>query len=76
LIARNAVLCAAALIASLPTTSRPLEWIDAVTIAAAVTCLCLVYATVDGLLANAPQLIAFRRDHALPPTAASGTVIR
>jgi len=60
LVVRNAVLVAAALAAALPATSRPLTWIDGLTIAGAVAALALLYGAVDGLLAHAPALARLR----------------
>ena len=53
LVVRNAILAAAAAVAVLPETARALTWIDAMTIAAAVAALSLLYAAADGLLAIA-----------------------
>jgi hypothetical protein len=47
LVARNAVLVAAALAASLPATPRPLRWIDAVTAAGAVVTLGCLFAAAE-----------------------------
>lgn len=55
LVVRNAVLAAAALIAVLPVTARILTWIDAMTIAAALSALVLLYVAADGLLSLASQ---------------------
>jgi hypothetical protein len=56
LIARNAFLIGAALGAALPVAARPLLWLDAVTILASVTALCLIYAAAGAALANASRL--------------------
>jgi len=61
LIVRNGVLAAAALASALPAAARVLTWIDCVTAAAALATLALLYAAVDGLLANAPQLATLVR---------------
>jgi len=61
LVARNGVLVAAALASALPAAARVLMWIDCVTVAAAVATLALLYAAVDGLLANAPQIATLVR---------------
>lgn len=58
LVVRNGALVAVALASTLPSTARALTWIDAVTIGAGVTASVLLYAAVDGLLANAPQIAA------------------
>jgi len=60
LLARNAVLVTLALVAALPFATRPLVWLDAVTVAGALAALALVYAAVDRLLANGPELRALR----------------
>jgi len=56
LVARNGVLIVVALGMLAPTTTRPLTWVDTVTVAAGVAVLTLLYRAVDGLLANAPKL--------------------
>jgi hypothetical protein len=56
LVARNGVLSGVALVAALPAAPRPLVWIDAVTLVAAVGALALLYAAADGMLAHGPQL--------------------
>ena len=55
LIARNAVLVAAALAAALPAAARPLHGLDAPTIAGGAAALAALYAAVDAALANAPR---------------------
>jgi hypothetical protein len=62
LLARNAVLMAAALIGALPGAVRGPTWIDAVTVGAGVATLALLYGAVDGLMANAPWIGALVRD--------------
>ena len=52
LVGRNAVLIAAALALTLPLARRPLVWLDAFTITAAVLLLALVYASVETVFAN------------------------
>lgn len=61
LLARNALLLAAALAAALPAASRELTWTDALTVAGGVGVMSLLYATLDTLLANATRLGALRR---------------
>ena len=65
LVVRNAVLVVLALAATLPATTRTFAWIDAVTIAAGMFTLALLYAAVDGLIANAPRstVLAHRQSH-------------
>ncbi len=58
LVLRNLVLCVAALATALPPATRTLASLDGMTIAGALAFLCLMYATVNGLLANAPRLNA------------------
>jgi hypothetical protein len=60
LVARNAVLIAAACAAALEPGSRPLVWLDAFSIVAGASTLVLLYAASDGLLANAPRLAPLR----------------
>lgn len=60
LLARNAVLVAAAALAALPASGRVLGALDAVTIAGAGVALMLVYAAADAALAQAPRLAALR----------------
>lgn len=52
LVARNLVLIAAALTLLLPEADRALGWLDGFTIAAGATVLALLYAAIDGLLAD------------------------
>ena len=61
LVLRNVALVGAALASALPTAVRSLTWIDGVTIVAAVATVALLYGAVDGLLANAPQIVTLRR---------------
>ena len=56
LVARNLVLSGVALVTALPVSPRPLVWIDAGTLVAAVGALALLYAAADGVLAHAPQV--------------------
>jgi len=56
LVCRNLVLVVAALALTVPWSPRMLTWLDAITVAAAVSVLAMVYSAVDGLLANAPRL--------------------
>lgn len=56
LVARNALLAAAALACALPVSARALVWLDAVSVAGAVAALALLYAALDVALANAPGL--------------------
>jgi hypothetical protein len=55
LVGRNLVLAVVALLCTLPTAPRELTWVDGLTIVAGVVTLALLYAAVDGLLAQAPQ---------------------
>jgi hypothetical protein len=52
LVARNAALAGAALLAALPGTARELGWLDALTVAGAVAVLAFSYLAADGLLAS------------------------
>lgn len=56
LVARNLVLAAAALAASLPAGSRALLWVDVISIGAAVSVLVALYAAFDRLIANSRSL--------------------
>jgi hypothetical protein len=60
LVARNAVLVAVALAGLVPPASRPLVWIDAVTILGATTGLAALYAAVDRMLAQLPAMARVR----------------
>ncbi len=55
LVWRNGVLIGAALVCVLPVAGRPLIWVDAVSIAASIAVLGLLYAAIDGSLANASR---------------------
>jgi uncharacterized membrane protein YphA (DoxX/SURF4 family) len=61
LVARNAVLVLVAGLAALASFPRPWVWIDALTTAGGALTLGLLYAAVDGALAQAPALAALRR---------------
>lgn len=61
LVVRNLVLAVVALLCMLPTAPRDLTWVDGLTIGAGVGTLALLYAAVDGLLAQAPQLARLAR---------------
>jgi hypothetical protein len=63
LVARNALLATAALVAALPAGVRPLGWLDALTIAGGAAVLACCYLAVDDLLAVAPRAAALRRAH-------------
>ena len=65
LVGRNAVLIAAALVLALPADARAMTWLDGITITAGVAALALLYAVVDGLLANAPKTAALAGEHSL-----------
>jgi len=60
LIARNAVLCLAALLCAAPVRERALVGLDIVSIAAGVSLLALLHASAEVALANAAQLRALR----------------
>ena len=72
LVMRNILLVVTALVSGLPSGSRPLTWMDTVTIAASVATLALLYAAVNGLLAQAPHSATLVRhraaDHPLEAT--------
>ena len=55
LVWRNGVLIGAAVVCALPLTGRTLVWMDTVSIVASVAVLGLLYAAIDGSLANAPR---------------------
>ena len=61
LVARNAALAAAALAAVAPVRSRPLVWVDALTVMGATATLAALYASADRLLAHAPAPALARR---------------
>ncbi len=60
LVARNLLLAALALAAMLPVPARPLIWLDAITVAAAVGAAALLYAASNRLIANGPDLARLR----------------
>jgi len=60
LVVRNVALATVALAAACPVATRPLVWIDAVTIVAATAGLALLYAATDRLVRHAPALAALR----------------
>ncbi len=60
LVARNAGLAVAALLAALPAGTRDLGWLDVLTAVLATAALVALYAAGDRLLANAPALAALR----------------
>ncbi|HLY39294.1 MAG TPA: MauE/DoxX family redox-associated membrane protein [Candidatus Binatia bacterium] len=60
LVARNVALATVALAAAGPVGSRPLVWVDALTIAAATAAVALLYAATDRLAHHAPALAALR----------------
>jgi Methylamine utilisation protein MauE len=60
LVARNAVLAAAAFGGLLPVSPRPLFWVDAVTVLGATATLATLYAALDRLLALAPTRAMLR----------------
>jgi len=60
LVARNLVLAATALLGLAPVRTRPLVWMDALTVAAATATLAALYASLDGLVAHGPALARLR----------------
>lgn len=60
LVARNVAIAAAALAATLPAATRPLKWVDAVTIVAGVAASVLLHAAAEALLATAPRIARLR----------------
>ncbi|MFN8544114.1 MAG: MauE/DoxX family redox-associated membrane protein [Candidatus Binatia bacterium] len=60
LLARTAVLLAAATAALLPARPRPFVWLDGLTVVAAVVALATLWAALGRLLANAPRLALLR----------------
>ena len=60
LVARNAVLAAAALAGLAPVHPRALLWVDAVTVAGATAALAACYASLDRVIAYAPRLARLR----------------
>ncbi|HEV7735399.1 MAG TPA: MauE/DoxX family redox-associated membrane protein [Candidatus Binatia bacterium] len=61
LVVRNVVLAVAALLGLAPLQPRPLVWMDAVTVVAAVLALSALYGAADHLLALAPTAARLRR---------------
>lgn len=61
LVVRNVVLAAAALVGLVPLHSRPLVWIDVVTVVSAVLAMSALYGAADHLLALAPTAARLRR---------------
>ncbi len=64
LIARNAILLAAAAAVAIPARSRPLEAVDLITIVLGAGTLMVLYISMNYLLANAPRSRALERFHA------------
>ena len=60
LVARNILLAVAALAATLPANERALVWLDAFAVVAAVCVSALLYAAVNRLVANGPDLARLR----------------
>ncbi len=60
LLVRNAVLVGWAALCAVPTSGRPLVWLDALTVTGGGVALTLLYAAVDAALANAPWLRELR----------------
>jgi hypothetical protein len=60
LIARNLLLALVALAGLQRTVPRELYWLDLVSVAAAVSALVLIYAAINHLIANAPNLARLR----------------
>jgi hypothetical protein len=60
LVARNALLVAAAALAALPPVPRAWLWLDAVTVAGGAGALALLYAAADLALSHAPRVAALR----------------
>jgi len=60
IVARNALLAAAALAGLLPVTARPLAWVDTLTVSGAVLTLAALYLATDRLMAHAPALARMR----------------
>ncbi|MDX2169616.1 MAG: MauE/DoxX family redox-associated membrane protein [Deltaproteobacteria bacterium] len=61
LVARNALLALAALLAALPATARDTGWVDALTVAGGVVVAAFFYLASEGLGAAAPRAEALRR---------------
>ena len=60
LVVRNALLAAAALAALTPVGSRPLVWVDALTVSGAMLALAALYLAADRLMALAPTIARLR----------------
>jgi uncharacterized membrane protein YphA (DoxX/SURF4 family) len=60
LLARNALFAAAAVGATMPTTARTLDWVDALSIAGGVCVVALLHQAISGLAALAPSLDRLR----------------
>ena len=60
LVARNGALVVTALAGLVPLGTRPFVWVDGITISGSFALLATVYATVDGLIANAPGFTRLR----------------
>ncbi len=60
LLVRNAVLIATAALCAVPTSGRPLLWLDALTVTGGAAALALLYGAYDAALANAPRLRELR----------------
>lgn len=60
LVARNLLLALLALAAMLPVQARPLLWFDAIAVTAAVCAAALLYAAINRLIANGPDLARLR----------------
>jgi hypothetical protein len=74
LVARNAVLAAAALAAALPVAPRPLVWIDALSLAGAVAAAGLLFAAAELSLDQAARGRALRRVSVVGPAPAGELV--
>lgn len=60
LVVRNLLLAVLALAAMLPAQGRPLVWLDAIAVTAAVCAAALLYAAINRLIANGPDLARLR----------------
>lgn len=60
LVSRNLLLALTAMLATLPQSGRALVWLDAFSIAASVGVAALLYATINHLIASAPDLARLR----------------
>jgi uncharacterized membrane protein YphA (DoxX/SURF4 family) len=67
LVVRNAILIVAVGCAAIPTVARPLVWLDALTVTAAVLVLALLYGAVNTALVNAMRLQPLRCDAVADP---------